>query len=202
VWKVAVVLSVVAFLLGAALAVVPLVPVPSGDRTVGEGAYAYFQVHSLLLDQVLAISWTASPATTLWVEDCGGAEPTGSGLDPCPSPTTLSVGPNGTSGTMMLTAPGGDWIAVGTGGGNATISLKTSDAQAALGAGAVGAFLLFLALRTLRRDRQAKRKAPPERTPTEAGAPTEAPKPKDDSPVQPAAPSTAGPAVGTDEGTR
>lgn len=162
-WKIALVLGVAILLVGVLVAVVPLVPVPSGNKTVGEGNFAYFQVNSLLLPQQLAITWSASKPVEIWVEDCGSSEPAADSLEPCHSPVRGPDHENGTGGVLGFSANNGDWVAIGTDGTNASISLKTTDAQGALGAFVLAATLIFLGIywrRSERREAAAKSGAP------------------------------------------
>lgn len=115
-------------ILGAFVAVVPVFPVPSGDKQVNGTTVAYFQVHSLVLPQYLQVPWNAGTSTHITAIDCGGTEPNGAALNICPSNRTVASG-TGTSGTLTFSAQNGDWIAIGTNGPNASISLRTTNGQ-------------------------------------------------------------------------
>lgn len=202
-WKLWLAVAAAAFLVAALVAVVPLFPVPSGNRTVGEGNYAYFQVRSLLIDEELVVSWHSSTDTSVWTEDCGSTEPSSTGSIPCSSPSDVTVSSNGTSGSVHLTAAGGDWIAVGTVGANASISLTTTDSEASLGSAVLGAALIYLAVRSLIVARPSKEKASPPAPPdTKKGEGAENEE-HEAQPAAPGAPVAGGPAgEGNDEGTR
>lgn len=132
-------LGIVALLLGAFVAFVPLLPVPSGQQTVGGGSgqvIAYFQVRSLFVPQYLQMPWTASTALTIYVADCGSQEPVGGVASSCVQNHTIAK-QSGTSGTLSFAANNGDWIMTQTSGPNASVSLRTSN-------GVVGVVVLFL----------------------------------------------------------
>ncbi len=120
--------GVTCLLLGAFVSLAPIFPVPSGAKMVNGSTVAYFQVHSLVLPQYLQVPWTSSQGTHITAIDCGGNEPSGSAAAICPSNRTVASG-TGTSGTLSFSAQNGDWIAIGTNGPDANISLRTTNGQ-------------------------------------------------------------------------
>lgn len=124
--------GVAALLLGAFVSFVPIIPIPSGTRTVGGITVAYFQVHSLVIPQYLQVPWTASTTTSVFAVDCGAQEPVGipsggNGTSGACSPSRVVAQQQGTSGTLSFSASDGDWIYIGASGGNASITLRTTN---------------------------------------------------------------------------
>lgn len=156
-WQIMLAVGVVLALIAAVVILVPLVPVPSGNKTVGEGDFAYFQVNSLVIQQGILVSWSSNVSLTVWIEDCGASHPSPGALVPCTTPTHGPKTATGTGGTISFSASAGDWVAVGTDEGNASISLTTTDAQGGLGALAFAIVLLFLAYRAFDASRQPPR---------------------------------------------
>lgn len=142
--KGALLFGLTALAVGAFVAFAPIFPVPSGSQEIGDGQIAYFQVHSLGLDQVIQVSWTAHAPTKVWALDCGSTQPRPAIVDPCPQNRTVGSATAG-SGTLTFGAANDDWILVES-QNFVNITMRTTNGLIGVPVMGFGALLLVIAV--------------------------------------------------------